>query len=192
MVKFLISVASYLIANAAGLFAATLLLPGFSIDFTSFIMAVLIFSVFQTLAGPMITKLSLQHVPQLRGGVAIIVIMAGLFVTNLFMAGMEIGGIANLLAATLLVWIGSLIAAILLPIYVFKEVKENRKERQEKMESDVQSAVDAAQRSAEAAEAAAKAAQEAVAPAQPAPTPAQTNTSKAEPKTTEAAPKTVS
>jgi len=172
MIKFLISVASYLIANAAGLFAATLLLTGFTIDFTAFILAVLIFSVFQTIAGPIITKMSLQQIPQLRGGVAIVVIMAGLVITDLLMPGMNVGGIANLLAATLLVWFGSLIAAILIPIYIFKEVKENRQERQEKMESDVQSAVDAAERSAAAAEAAAKSAEAAASPApEPAPAP---------------------
>ena len=35
--------------------------------------------------------------------------------------------IANWLAATLLVWIGSLIAAMLIPRYVFTQLKENKK-----------------------------------------------------------------
>lgn len=158
MIKFVISIASYLIANAVGLFVATLLLPDFNIDFTSFVVAVLIFSAFQTIAGPLITKLSLKQVPQLFGGVAIVVTLAGLLVTDLIMPGMETGGIANLLAATLIVWFGSLIAAVLLPIYVFKEVKDKTEQRQAEMEKEVQSAVAAAERSAAAAEAAAKSA----------------------------------
>ena len=156
MIKFVISIAAYLIANAVGLFVATLLLPDFNIDFTSFVVAVLIFSAFQTIAGPLITKLSLKQVPQLFGGVAIVVTLAGLLVTDLIMPGMETGGIANLLAATLIVWFGSLIAAVLLPIYVFKEVKDKTEQRQAEMEKEVQSAVAAAERSAAAAEAAAK------------------------------------
>ena len=158
MIKLVISIASYLIANAVGLFVATLLLPDFNIDFTSFVVAVLIFSAFQTIAGPLITKLSLKQVPQLFGGVAIVVTLAGLLVTDLIMPGMETGGIANLLAATLIVWFGSLIAAVLLPIYVFKEVKDKTEQRQAEMEKEVQSAVAAAERSAAAAEAAAKSA----------------------------------
>jgi hypothetical protein len=43
-------------------------------------------------------------------------------VTDLIMPGMELGGIANWLAATLLVWIGSLVASILLPLYVFRQL----------------------------------------------------------------------
>jgi hypothetical protein len=56
------------------------------------------------------------------GGIALVTIFAGLFITDMIMDGMEIGGIANWLAATLLVWIGSLIASILLPLYVFKQL----------------------------------------------------------------------
>jgi hypothetical protein len=35
------------------------------------------------------------------------------------------GGLPNWLAATLLVWLGSLIAEILIPIYVFKQLRSN-------------------------------------------------------------------
>jgi hypothetical protein len=35
------------------------------------------------------------------------------------------GGLSNWLAATLLVWLGSLVAEILIPIYVFKQLRSN-------------------------------------------------------------------
>jgi hypothetical protein len=41
------------------------------------------------------------------------------------MAGFDMGGLSNWLAATLLVWLGSLIAEILLPIYVFKRLRND-------------------------------------------------------------------
>ena len=129
MMKLLLSLASYLIANAIGLLIAILILPGFTIGFSAFVIAVLIFSAIQTVAGPLVTKISLKHVPQLVGGIALVTIFLGLLITDLLMASMDIGGIANLLAATLLVWLGSLIASILLPIYVFKSLVENRKDR---------------------------------------------------------------
>jgi hypothetical protein len=124
MVRFIWSTAAYLVANAVGLLIAALLLPGFSIDFLSFVLAVVIFSAVQTVAGPLITKISMKSFPQLMGGIALVTIFLGLFVTDMLMAGMQIGGIANWLAATLLVWIGSLVASVLLPIYVFKRLAE--------------------------------------------------------------------
>ncbi len=120
----LISAVAYLVANAIGLLIAIVVLPGFVIDPLSFVIAVLIFSGAQTLLGPLITKISLNSMPQLMGGVALVTIFVGLLITDLIMSGMQIGGIANWLAATLLVWIGSLLAGILLPIYVFKQLNE--------------------------------------------------------------------
>lgn len=122
MIRFLISTVAYLCANAIGLLLAAAVLPGFVIDPLSFIIAVAIFSLVQSVLGPLITKISLKNFPQLMGGIALVTIFVGLFITDMIMDSMEIGGIANWLAATLLVWIGSLIASILLPLYVFKQL----------------------------------------------------------------------
>jgi hypothetical protein len=124
MTKLLISTAANLVANAVGLVLAAVLLPGFTIDVLSVVVAVLIFSAAQWVLGPIVTKLSLKHLPQLLGGIALVTIFLGLLVTDLLMPGLTVGGIANWLAATLLVWIGSLLASILLPIYVFKSLAE--------------------------------------------------------------------
>lgn len=122
MVRFLISTLAYLCANAVGLLLSVVLLPGFVVDPLSFVVAVAIFSLIQTVLGPFIAKLSLKNFPQLMGGIALVTIFVGLFLTDILMNGMSIGGIANWLAATLLVWIGSLVASILLPLYVFKQL----------------------------------------------------------------------
>lgn len=125
MIRFVISTAAYLVANAVGLLIAALLLPEFTIDPLAFVFAVVLFSVVQTILGPFITKLSFKNFPQLMGGIALVTIFAGLFITDMIMSGMTIGGIANWLAATLVVWLGSLVASILLPIYVFKQLADN-------------------------------------------------------------------
>ena len=127
MIRFLISTVAYLAANAVGLLIAVLLLPGFQIDPLAFLVAVAVFSLVQSILGPLITKLSLKSFPQLMGGIALVTIFVGLFVTELIMDSMQIGGISNWLAATLLVWVGSLIASILLPIYVFKQLVDKSK-----------------------------------------------------------------
>jgi hypothetical protein len=124
----LISTVAYLVANAIGLLVAVILLPGFAIDPLAFLIAVGVFSLVQSVLGPLITKISFKRVPQLMGGIALVTIFVGLFVTDMIMSGMEIGGISNWLAATLLVWLGSLTASILLPIYVFKQLAEKAHE----------------------------------------------------------------
>lgn len=122
MIRFLISTAAYLCANAVGLLLAAVILPGFAIGPLSFVIAVAIFSLVQSVLGPLITKISFKSFPQLMGGIALVVIFVGLFITDVVMDDMTIGGIANWLAATLLVWIGSLVASILLPLYVFRQL----------------------------------------------------------------------
>lgn len=122
------SLLAYLLANAAGLLLATILLPGFRIDVLSFVFAVALFSGIQTLLGPLVTKTAIQYIPQIRGGIALVTIFVVLFIVDVLMDGFQMGGLSNWLAATLLVWIGSLIAAILLPIYVFKELVQHHRE----------------------------------------------------------------
>ncbi|SLN34766.1 hypothetical protein PSA7680_01635 [Pseudoruegeria aquimaris] len=123
----LISAVFTTLANAVGLLLAWLLLPNFSIDFISFVIVVLLFTAITVVAGPLLTKMSLKNLPALQGGVALVTVFVGLVITNLILPGLTIGGISNLLAATLLVWLGSLIAAIVLPMYLFKETLEKHK-----------------------------------------------------------------
>ncbi|CUH44489.1 phage holin family protein [Tateyamaria sp.] len=126
MVRLALRAATYLIANAVGLLLSVLILDGFTISLMAFLVAVLIFSIVQGISGPMIAKISLKSIPQLMGGISLVTIFFGLWITTLLVSGMEIGGIANWLAATLLVWLGSLVAEMLLPIFVFKQLRENK------------------------------------------------------------------
>ncbi|TMV04947.1 hypothetical protein FGK63_17885 [Ruegeria sediminis] len=127
MVRTLMSVVALLIGNAVGLLLAALLLQGFSIAPLSLIVVVAVFTLVQVIAEPLISKISEKNLPALQGGVALVVTFVGLLITDAVTNGLTIGGISNLFLATLLVWLGALIAGIILPIYVFKELRENRK-----------------------------------------------------------------
>ena len=124
----LVSALLYTAANAIGLFLAIILLPGFSIDILSFVTATLLFTAIEVIARPLIVKISVKSVPALSGGVALVTTLAGLFITSSILEGMEIGGIANLLAATLIVWLGALIAGLILPFIAFKKALKNNQE----------------------------------------------------------------
>ena len=112
--KTIISMLIYLGGNAIGLLLAMFTLSGFSIDISAFLVAVILFSVILALLTPMIRKYSEKNAPALMGGLALLTIGAGLFLTNIVMSGVQIGGIVNWILATLLVWIGSVIATLVL------------------------------------------------------------------------------
>ena len=121
MVRSLTTVIIYLLANSIGLLVATILLPGFSIGILSFVLAVVLFTIIEAVAGFLLTKYSRKHAPALTGSVALITTFAGIFFTSLFLEGMTIGGISNLLAATLLVWVSTLVAGLILPKLLLKK-----------------------------------------------------------------------
>ena len=121
--RLLLSTLATIIANAVGLLLAAALLTGFKIDPVSFIVVLLVFTGVLILTGPLMTKIAVTSVPQLRGSVALVTVFLGLKVTEWLMPGFDMGGLSNWLAATLLVWLGSLVAEILLPIYVFKQLR---------------------------------------------------------------------
>lgn len=126
MMKSLVSMLVYLACNAIGLLLAQLLLPGFRIDFFSFLVVVLLFSVISVVAQPIMRKVSQKWVPQLLGGLSLVVIFLGLGLTDLIVSeGMAIGGLANWLAGTLLVWLGALVAGIVLPKVLARSEKKN-------------------------------------------------------------------
>ena len=124
MSRKIMSALALMAGNAIGLLLASLLLSGFAIRPLSFIVVVIVFTVVQVVAEPLITKISEKNVPALKGGIALVVTFVGLLITDLVTAGLTIGGISNLLAATLLVWLGALIASVVLPIYVFKDLRQ--------------------------------------------------------------------
>ncbi|MCX7299794.1 MAG: hypothetical protein NTX73_05335 [Rhodobacterales bacterium] len=126
MIRLALTVIATIIANAVGLLlAAFILRPTFVIDPMSFIITLLIFTGVMVLTGPLVTKIAITSMPQIRGAIALVTAFIGLKVTDWLTTGMDIGGVSNWLAATLLVWLGSLLAEILLPIYVFKQLRDN-------------------------------------------------------------------
>jgi hypothetical protein len=69
----------------------------------------------------------MSRVPALRGGVALIATLVGLLVTAWVSDGLSIDGAETWLAATVIVWLASLVGVLLLPlVLVKKRVEEKR------------------------------------------------------------------
>ena len=121
MQEFLKSVVVLVIANAVAIALAALLMgPGFRLSLGYFFVAVLIFTVIEALARPVLKRMSAKWLPQLMGGLSLFAVFVGLMGTQLILPGKAISGVNNWLFATLLVWIISLIVQIFLPRYLFK------------------------------------------------------------------------
>lgn len=127
MLRLLASATLHLIANSIGLVIASAVLDGFSINGSAFIMAVLIFTVTEVVAGPLITKIALTNVPSLIGGIALVTTFIGLLITDIFSDGLSITGVNTWIFASLIVWLCALIAGLLLPLLLFKKVLDNHK-----------------------------------------------------------------
>jgi hypothetical protein len=129
MLRFLASIVLHLLANAIGLAVAAWILDGFSITPAAFIGVVLIFTAIEIILDPLMVKISLQYAPVLRGGVALLTTLVGLLVTTLISDGLTIDGLTAWVVGTLIVWLGAVLAAIILPLFLFRNIMREGKER---------------------------------------------------------------
>jgi uncharacterized membrane protein YvlD (DUF360 family) len=128
MIRFLISTAIYLAAAAIGLLIASLVLDGVTIDGLSFFMVALIFGVLQAVLSPFFTKMTHNNARALSGAAGLITTFVALLITDLVSDGLTIEGASTWLWATLIVWLGTMIAAFILPLIFVKRAVEERRD----------------------------------------------------------------
>jgi putative membrane protein len=127
MIRMLIRVGIHLLANAIGLIVAAVVLSGMTITGAAFVIAVLIFTVVEVVADPLVTKIALRSVPTLRGGVALVTTLLGLLITTWLSSGLRISGATTWVLATVIVWLAALLADVILPVFLVKNAVDTRK-----------------------------------------------------------------
>jgi uncharacterized membrane protein YvlD (DUF360 family) len=129
MIRMLVRTAILLVANAVGLIVASLVFDGFDIDVTSFVVAVIIFTVAAALMTPFLasTLRRNQSSSAALGGVALIATFVSLVITDLLSDGLSISGISTWIGATVVVWLASLLAVFILPFLGLKKYMEERR-----------------------------------------------------------------
>ncbi|MCJ8191500.1 phage holin family protein [Sphingomicrobium aestuariivivum] len=128
MVRMLVQALLSLVANAVGLLAAAAFLDGFSIGGMAFVVAVGIFTLVTIVMGPLILKTALASARYLVGGIALVTTLVGLLLTEWLSDGIEIDGAVTLVLATLIVWVFSVLANVLLPLILFRKVLEQHRD----------------------------------------------------------------
>lgn len=120
MVRFLIRAAIFLGTAALGLLIAWWLLPGFHIDWTGFLVAMLVFAIAQSLLSPLITKLASRHAPEVLGGVGLVSTFLALLLATVIANGLRLEGLLTWVLATLIVWLVTAVGTWLLSLALLK------------------------------------------------------------------------
>lgn len=122
MIRLLVQGFLALIANAVGLYVASLLLDGFNISGAGYVTAVVIFTLATVILGPLVTKIAFRNMPALMGGIALVTTLVGLIITDIISDYLSISGLDTWILATLIVWLCSLLATVILPLFLFKQI----------------------------------------------------------------------
>ena len=129
MIRLLVRTAIVLIGNAVGLIVASLVLDDFSIDVTGFIVSLIIFTLAVALLTPFFESVLRRNRSSSAalGGVALISTFAALLVADLLSDGIDISGVGTWIAATVIVWLGSLLAVFILPVLGLRRYLDERR-----------------------------------------------------------------
>ena len=127
MIRLLIRIGLSLLGNALGLWVASLILDDMSVSGTAFVIAVVIFTVLTAVIQPLVTKMAMQNAPALQGSSALVTTFIALLITELISDGLQISGLSTWIFATVIVWFFTMIAAWLLPLFILKEARDDKK-----------------------------------------------------------------
>lgn len=114
MIRTLIKVGLTIAGNAIGLLVAAALLDDVKLSGAAFILAVIIFTVAELILEPFIEKMVTEHAERLRIFTSLVTTFLALVVTDLLSDGLSIEGASTWLLATVIVWLGTLLAGVIL------------------------------------------------------------------------------
>ena len=128
MIRFLIRTVIFLGSAALGLWITSLILgDDFVIHANGFIVAVLVFAIIQSILAPWLSNVTSRGSGALTGAVGLISTFIALVVANLVSDGLKITGTSGWIFGTLLVWIITMLGALLLPLVLIKKGAEERR-----------------------------------------------------------------
>lgn len=121
MVRFLLRIAIFLASAALGLLVAAWLIPGVSVSAWGFIAAVVIFAVAQAILSPFFLKMASRYASAFLGGIGLVSTLVALVLASVFTRGLSINGIGSWIAATVVVWLVTAAATVVLPALFLKK-----------------------------------------------------------------------
>lgn len=121
MTRSLIRVGLSLAGNAIGLLLAAIILDKMEIDGAAFVIAVVIFTVLTAVLEPFVSKVVEERSGLLQSASALIATFLSLVITVLVSDGLNIDGAFTWMIATVLVWLLTMVAGVLLAKLLLKD-----------------------------------------------------------------------
>ncbi|MDT5150675.1 MAG: hypothetical protein QOI01_2408 [Mycobacterium sp.] len=121
MIRFLLRVVVFLGSSAIGLLVASWLVPGVTVRPLAFITAVVIFTIAQAILSPFFLKMASRYASAFLGGIGLVSTLAALILASLLTHGLSIRGIGSWVAATVVVWLVTAVATLVLPMLILKK-----------------------------------------------------------------------
>lgn len=129
MLRLIIRTLVFLGAAALGIIAAAILVDGVEVTASGFFIVVALYAVVQSVISPFIARVAAKNASALLGGVGIIAALIALFAATLVGDSLTIsGGIGTWIAATVVVWLVTALATLLLPWILVKAGVERARE----------------------------------------------------------------
>ncbi len=126
MVRLLLRVAVFLASSAIGLLVAAWLIPGVSVTLSGFVVAVVVFSIAQAILSPFIFKMARRYASAFLGGIGLLSTLVALILASVLTHGVSIRGLGSWVAATVVVWLVTAVATLVLPLLVIREKRSGQ------------------------------------------------------------------
>ncbi len=127
MIRLLLRTVIFLGSAAVGLLVASWVLDDVRVSTSGFLTAVVVFAVVQSVLTPFIAKVARRNAPAFLGGVGLISTLVALLVAAGLTDGLSISGVQTWILATLVVWLATALATMLLPIALLKRGRARRR-----------------------------------------------------------------
>lgn len=120
MLRFFIRLAIYLGTAALALVITSLILPGFRISASGFLIAIGVFALAQSILTPFIINMARKYAPAVLGGIGLVSTFVALLIASFFPGGLAISGIDTWVLASLIVWLITALGGWLLPLLILR------------------------------------------------------------------------
>ena len=127
MIRLLVRLLIAFLSNAVGLVVAAAVFDGMTLNVTGFVVAVAVYTIVFALLQPFLISVLRRSPAPVLGGVALIATLVSLIVTTLLTDGLSIRGAGTWIAATVVVWLASVLAAFILPYLGLKRYLDDRR-----------------------------------------------------------------
>lgn len=127
MIRLLVRAIVFLASAAIGLVVASLVLDEVTVTTEGFLLVVVIFAVIQTVISPFLARVAAKNATALLGGVGLLATFVALLVVTVWGDAVTIeGGVGTWIAATVIVWLATALATLLLPVLLVVGARKRR------------------------------------------------------------------